>query len=49
MLLFGIELIKIYLIGSNVSFFENCKNGVNPSTLMSNLGRANFKLIRMPL
>ena len=32
---FGIELIKIYLIGSNVSIFKNRKNVVNHSTLLT--------------
>ena len=32
-LFFGIELLKIYLIGRNLSLFENCKKVLNHSTL----------------
>ena len=31
---FGIELIKIYLVGSNVTVFENRKRVLYPSTLL---------------
>ena len=45
---FGIELIKIYLIGSNVSIFQNYKNYINlthPTVLSGGLFLARIGLL----